>query len=294
VSDPQDLLRRYLAQREAAGEGPLFLDSPWVVRQSGEKREAAKMDEVDGEQVRSDEVGRGPTRMDEAKRAAAPPKGPARGKGKAWSDELPEIPGPGIVIPVPSSDLFSTDELGQRDLDGIAELVRECAACRLCENRTQAVPGEGPLEAKLVVVGEGPGAKEDETGRPFVGRAGELLTDILKAIDLPRERVFICNIVKCRPPGNRTPVQEEIDKCVPYLYRQLEIIGPKVILAMGGTAAQTLLHTKQALGPLRNKIHSFRGLPLVVTYHPAALLRNPNWKKPTWDDVRIARQLVGQ
>ncbi len=128
MSDPQDLLRRYLAQREAAGEGPLFLDSPWVVEQRGEQREAARMDEVDGERVRSDEVGRGPTRPDEAKRAVAPPKDSARGKGKTWSDELPEIPGAGIVVPAPSSDLFSTDELGQRDLNGIAELVRESYA----------------------------------------------------------------------------------------------------------------------------------------------------------------------
>jgi DNA polymerase len=162
----------------------------------------------------------------------------------------------------------------------------------LSASRTNAVPGEGPSGAKLVVVGEGPGATEDETGRPFVGRAGELLTGILKSIGLPRDQVYICNVVKCRPPGNRKPQHEEIEQCVPYLHRQLEIIGPKVILAMGGTAAETLLNTKQSLGSLRNMVHSFRGTPLVVTYHPAALLRNPNWKKPTWDDVRIARQLV--
>ncbi len=142
------------------------------------------------------------------------------------------------------------------------------------------------------MVGEGPGAKEDETGRPFVGRAGELLTEILAAIDLPREQVFICNVVKCRPPSNRKPQQDEVDACVPYLYRQIEVIKPAVILATGGTAAETLLGTRQSLGALRNKVHEFRGTPLVVTYHPAALLRNPHWKKPTWDDVRIARQLL--
>jgi DNA polymerase len=141
-------------------------------------------------------------------------------------------------------------------------------------------------------VGEGPGAKEDETGLPFVGRAGELLTDVLQAIDLVRERVFICNVVKCRPPANRKPLQDEIDACVAYLYRQIEVIQPKVILAMGGTAAETLLNTKRSLASLRNRVHSFRGIQLLVTYHPAALLRNPNWKKPTWDDVRIARQLL--
>jgi uracil-DNA glycosylase len=143
-----------------------------------------------------------------------------------------------------------------------------------------------------VVVGEGPGRTEDQTGRPFVGQAGELLTKILAAIQLPRERVFICNVTKCRPPENRTPLFDEIAACAPYLFRQLELIGPRVILAMGNTAAQTLLNTKQSLGALRNRIHRFRGMPLIVTYHPAALLRNPNWKRPTWDDVRIARRLL--
>ena len=144
----------------------------------------------------------------------------------------------------------------------------------------------------LVLVGEGPGANEDEQGLAFVGRAGQLLTEILTAIELTREQVFICNIVKCRPPANRRPLPEEIAKCVPFLYRQLELIGPTVILAMGGTAAETLLGAKQPLNQLRGRVHEFRGIPLVVTYHPAALLRNPNWKKPTWDDVRIARRLL--
>jgi DNA polymerase len=150
------------------------------------------------------------------------------------------------------------------------------------------------VDAQLVVVGEGPGATEDETGRPFVGRAGELLTEILAAIDLPREQVYICNVVKCRPPSNRKPQPDEIQACMPYLHRQLEIIRPKVILAMGGTAAETLLNARQTLGGMRNRVHEFRGIPLIVTYHPAALLRNPHWKKPTWDDVRIARQLVAR
>jgi DNA polymerase len=144
----------------------------------------------------------------------------------------------------------------------------------------------------LAVVGEGPGATEDETGRPFVGRAGELLTEILAAIGLRREQVFICNVVKCRPPANRKPQPDEVAACVPYLYRQLEVIGPTVILAMGGTAAETLLNTKLPLSQLRERVHQFRGIPLIVSYHPAALLRNPHWKKPTWDDVRIARRLL--
>jgi len=162
----------------------------------------------------------------------------------------------------------------------------------LCSGRTKTVPGEGLATARLVVVGEGPGKTEDATGRPFVGRAGELLTKILAAIDLPRAQVFICNIVKCRPPENRQPQFDEIAACLPFLYRQIELVNPKVILAMGSTAAQSLLNTRQSLGSLRDHIHRFRGIPLVVTYHPAALLRNPNWKRPTWDDVRIAARLL--
>ncbi len=205
----------------------------------------------------------------------------------------PDAPPPGISYDPPGADLFAADPISQAaSLAGVATLVAACTKCRLCEGRRHTVPGEGPDDARLVVVGEGPGRVEDETGRPFVGRAGELLTKILAAIELPRERVFICNIVKCRPPENRQPQYDEIAACVPYLQRQLELLKPKVILAMGGTAAQTLLNTKQSLGSLRNQIHRFRGTPVIVTYHPAALLRNPNWKRPTWDDVRIARRLL--
>ena len=206
----------------------------------------------------------------------------------------PDLPPAGLSFDPPTSDLFSTDPVPQApSLDAIAGLVNACTKCRLCEGRRHAVPGEGADDARLVVVGEGPGRVEDETGRPFVGRAGELLTKILAAIELPRERVFICNVVKCRPPENRVPQYDEIAACVPYLFRQIELVKPAVILAMGGTAAQTLLNTKQSLGALRNQVHRLRGIPVIVTYHPAALLRNPNWKKPTWDDVRIARRFIG-
>ncbi|PYO71490.1 MAG: uracil-DNA glycosylase [Gemmatimonadetes bacterium] len=177
-------------------------------------------------------------------------------------------------------------------LEDVATLIAACRACKLCDGRTNTVPGEGPANARLVVVGEGPGRTEDETGRPFVGRAGELLTKILEAIKLPRDQVFICNIVKCRPPENRLPQYDEVAACLPFLHRQIELVKPKAILAMGGTAAQSLLSTKQSLGSLRNQIHRFRGIPVVVTYHPAALLRNPHWKRPTWDDVRIAARLL--
>ncbi len=204
-----------------------------------------------------------------------------------------DLPPPGLSYDPPGGDLFSNDPVPQAtSLDAIAKLIAGCTKCRLCEGRRHTVPGEGAADARLVVVGEGPGRVEDETGRPFVGPAGELLTKILAAIELPRERVFICNVVKCRPPENRLPQFDEIAACVPYLFRQIEIVKPTVILAMGGTAAQTVLNTKQSLGALRNHVHRFRGIPVIVTYHPAALLRNPNWKKPTWDDVRIARRLI--
>ncbi|OYV72849.1 MAG: hypothetical protein B7Z72_03840 [Gemmatimonadetes bacterium 21-71-4] len=138
----------------------------------------------------------------------------------------------------------------------------------------------------------GPGAVEDETGRPFVGQAGQLLTKILEAIDLKRDDVFIGNVLKHRPPGNRNPLPDEVKACSPYLIRQIELIRPKVILALGTFAAQTLLDTKLTIGKLRGQIHRYYGVPLIVTYHPAALLRNPSWKRPTWEDVQLARRIL--
>ncbi len=218
---------------------------------------------------------------------------PGASPGKAEKGQPESLPPAGLSFDPPSDDLFSTDPIQRAaDLEAIAGLVADCTKCRLCEHRTHTVPGEGPADARLVVVGEGPGRTEDETGRPFVGQAGQLLTKILGAIELKREQVFICNVVKCRPPENRTPQYDEVAACVPYLFRQIDLLKPKVILAMGNAAAQTVLNTKQSLGALRNRVHRFRGIPVIVTYHPAALLRNPNWKRPTWDDVRIARRLL--
>ena len=171
-------------------------------------------------------------------------------------------------------------------------MVRRCTRCPLHQTAIQGVPGEGNPSARFVVVGEAPGATEDETGRPFVGAAGQLLTKILAAINLRREDVFICNVIKHRPPGNRNPLPNEIAACSPYLIRQLELIRPGVILALGTFAAQTLLETKESIGKLRGRVHRYHGIPLIVTYHPAALLRNPAWKRPTWDDVQLARRIL--
>ena len=203
----------------------------------------------------------------------------------AWKKGAPPIPGPGLSVEPP----VTFPELAT--LAAVAAVIKECRKCALCEGRTNTVPGEGALDAKFVVVGEGPGANEDETGRPFVGRAGELLDSILGSVGIARESAFILNIVKCRPPQNRKPLPDEMAACLPYLHRQLAILRPKVILAAGGTAINGLLQNKVSLGQLRGQVHRYAGIPVIATYHPAALLRNPNWKRPTWDDVRIARQL---
>lgn len=150
--------------------------------------------------------------------------------------------------------------------------------------------GYGNPGAKVVIVGEAPGAEEDKQGKPFVGRAGKLLTDILKAVNFERDEVFICNILKCRPPENRNPLPDEILNCEPYLFKQLELIKPILILALGTFAAQTLLRSKEPLGKMRGRFHSYKGIKMMVTYHPAALLRNPGWKRPTWEDVQLFRK----
>ncbi len=268
MSDGRALAREYLEQQRLLG-GDVVIRDPAPVRPDGAVRRPG------GLAVES-------AGMPATLPTAQPPDRPTV-----------DLPPPGISYDPPSGDLFTADPVSQAgSLQALASLVATCTKCRLCEGRTHTVPGEGPDDARLVVVGEGPGRVEDETGRPFVGRAGELLDKILAAIELPRQRVFICNVVKCRPPENRQPQYDEIASCLPYLHRQLDLLKPKVILAMGGTAAQTLLDTKQSLASLRNQVHRFRGTPVIVTYHPAALLRNPNWKRPTWDDVRIARRLL--
>ena len=209
-----------------------------------------------------------------------------------WKKGAPPIPGPGLHVEAPAAGLLGRDLSSLATLEDVAVRIRSTACCELCAHRINAVPGEGNPHARLMLVGEGPGAREDATGRPFVGSAGKLLDGILEAIDVPRNTVYITNVVKCRPPQNRKPLPDEIAACLPYLHRQLELIRPKVILALGSTAGKALLGVRKSLGELRSQVHTFNGIPLVVTYHPAALLRTPNWKKPTWDDVRIVRQLL--
>jgi len=192
-------------------------------------------------------------------------------------------------------------EKALRDLD--ERFVRNCKRCRLHEHRTHTVFGEGPLSPVIAFVGEGPGADEDAQGRPFIGRAGQLLTRMIAAMTLTREQVYIGNIVKCRPPGNRTPTEDEMTTCSPYLYRQLAVLRPQVIVALGRPAAQTLLATKIPISKLRGQFHDFPppplshlGLPttrLMPTFHPAYLLRNPPAKGDAWHDLQEVMRFLG-
>ncbi|MCD4708342.1 MAG: uracil-DNA glycosylase [Candidatus Sabulitectum sp.] len=167
-----------------------------------------------------------------------------------------------------------------------------CMKCQLSSTRKNIVFGEGNPEAGILVVGEGPGATEDETGRPFVGRSGKLLDKIFASIDLNREKLFIANIVKCRPPGNRTPSASESEICGKFLKRQIEIMKPGIIVALGASAARTLLNTRTGIGLLRGEFHRYMDTPVLVTYHPAALLRSPALKRPVWEDMKRLRSFM--
>ena len=176
----------------------------------------------------------------------------------------------------------------------LRDVAMSCTLCRLAEGRTNVVFSDGSEHARLMVVGEAPGANEDKTGLPFVGQAGKFLDLLLATADLSREdSVYICNVLKCRPPGNRNPMPDEIESCSPYLKKQIELIQPEALLAVGTFAAQLLTgRQKTALGKLRGEVHSYHGVPLVVTYHPAALLRNPKWTRAFWDDLQLLRRIM--
>lgn len=308
--DAREQLRRYLEQRRESGEQELLLDQLTVddvlrivgapsVGASGRGPEEGPTKSTPSSTPGPDHAsadwrevlrttGASPdagTRQREAREvqasaAAPPPISPPA-----------ERPAAGISVggdQMPSSTFGRTLET----LDAVATAVASCTRCPLYSTATNPVPGEGSQNASLVIVGEAPGATEDEQGRPFVGAAGQLLTKILGAVELRREDVFICNVLKHRPPGNRNPLPDEVTACSPYLVRQIELIRPKAILALGTFAAQTLLQTKLAIGKLRSQVHRYHGVPLIVTYHPAALLRNPSWKRPTWEDVQLVRRIL--
>ena len=267
-----DLLRRYLEQRREAGERELVLDDlkvEDVMRIVGAKNWLnAPVAEHVPEHV--------------AERVPEPPPPVVADAGSLAP----------IVVGKSGADLFGGPMASLDSLEAVAAHATACKRCALWSTATNCVPGEGSPNAQLVCVGEAPGEQEDLSGRPFVGKAGQLLTKILAAIDLKREDVFICNVLKHRPPLNRNPLPDEVTACSPYLVRQIELIRPRVILAFGTFAAQTLLETKLSIGKLRGTLHRYYGVPLIVTYHPAALLRNPAWKRPTWDDVQHARRIL--
>jgi uracil-DNA glycosylase len=177
--------------------------------------------------------------------------------------------------------------------DALADAVANCRACRLCEGRTRTVFGVGDTQPEWLIVGEAPGENEDLQGEPFVGPAGKLLDNMLKAIGLDRgKKVYIANVLKCRPPGNRNPEPEEVAQCEPFLRRQVELLRPRIILAMGRFAAQSLLASTEPIGKLRGRAHEYLGVPVVVTYHPAYLLRNLPDKAKAWADLCFAQELM--
>ena len=300
--DARDKLRQYLEQRREMGESELVLDNMTVdeaLRIVGAKSVGKKSVSVPAESTAGGSKSDVPVSNDwrAALRdtgAAPAPRHPDATLSEAKGSGGPALPNPeaGLVVGTPTSELFGGSMASLDSLEAVAKHIASCTRCPLYSTAINHVPGEGSANAGLVCVGEAPGATEDEQGRPFVGASGQLLTKILAAVGLAREEVFIVNVLKHRPPGNRNPLPEEVKACSPYLVRQIELIKPKVIVAWGTFAAQTLLDTKLSIGKLRGQIHRYYGVPLIVTYHPAALLRNPNWKRPTWEDVQLARRIL--
>lgn len=216
---------------------------------------------------------------------------------KAFIQEELDIFGGPLYMPenqgsTEEKELVSSGEPGI--LENFREEIHTCMKCPLGKTRTNFVYGVGNPNADLMFVGEAPGEQEDLQGVPFVGRAGKLLDDILMAIDLTREDVYIANVLKCRPPENRDPNREEIEQCEPYLIKQIELIQPKLLVALGRISATTLLRTKDSLTAMRGQVFDYHGTDMVVTYHPAALLRNSNWKRPAWEDFKKIRDMYRQ
>ncbi|AQG98389.1 uracil-DNA glycosylase [Burkholderia sp. KK1] len=199
-----------------------------------------------------------------------------------WTDEAPIHTEPALVD--------APSDVHTLDWEALAERVANCELCRLCERRTNTVFGVGDREADWMLIGEAPGENEDKQGEPFVGQAGKLLDNMLRALALSRQtNVYIANVIKCRPPGNRNPELDEVARCEPYLQRQVELVKPKVIVAMGRFAAQSLLKNEASIASMRGRVHAYRGVPVIVTYHPAYLLRSLQDKSKAWADLCLAR-----
>lgn len=206
-----------------------------------------------------------------------------------WQRRQPPIPVAPVAVPAEAAPAAAIKDMDWGALDGA---VRACVSCALHHGRTQAVFGVGNRTAQWLFVGEAPGAEEDRQGQPFVGAAGQLLNAMLAAIGLKREEVYIANVLKCRPPHNRDPEPGEVERCEPYLMRQIELIKPKVIVALGRFAAHSLLKTDVALSKLRGRRLAYHDIPLIVTYHPAYLLRTPIDKRRAWEDLCLAKSVI--
>ena len=287
--DARDELRRLLRQRLEDGEATIVLES-LEARQIVSALSSTAMTNPSTRRPADP-----PTRETLEQRRTVPPDGSGDWRAALGANEQKMAPAKPAVAPPRTGKVVVTPDAPippMHSLDDVRAAVAKCTRCTLYASALNHVPGEGNPNADFMVVGEAPGQTEDEQGKPFVGRAGQLLTQILEAINLKREDVFICNVLKHRPPGNRNPEPDEVKACSPYLIRQIELVQPKVILALGTFSAQTLLDTKTAIGKLRGQVHEYHGVPVVVTYHPAALLRNPAWKRPTWEDVQLARRIL--
>lgn len=215
-----------------------------------------------------------------------PKKNPPAGQEGLFGDIFVDAPAQ------PKGPALPVIEAQDVSLEAIREDIGECVRCKLHEHRNRIVFGEGNPQARLVFIGEGPGADEDATGRPFVGRAGQLLDKIIQAIGLKREDVYISNVVKCRPPGNRTPERDEVATCEQFLFRQLALIRPQVIVALGSPAFQCLLRTKETITRARGEWRDWNGIKVMPTFHPAYLLRSPDKKREAWDDMKKVRDYL--
>jgi len=239
-----------------------------------------------------EEMGLGPVWRLRARRAtAAPAPQAAPSLERAAAAPSPEVPAPPPVATLAPEDRAA--RIARMDWPELEQAVAGCTACGLCKTRRNTVFGVGDANADWLLVGEAPGAEEDARGEPFVGQAGRLLDNMLAAIDLARGKgVYIANVLKCRPPGNRNPEPGEVAQCSPHLHRQIALIRPKLVVAMGRFAAQTLLDTEASIASLRGRTFEYRGVPLVVTYHPAYLLRNLPDKAKAWEDLLFARGVL--
>jgi DNA polymerase len=285
--------RRLVERERALGGGELLAAGVARAQRRGDVAEVAPSHEADAFALTPPEP--------------APARAARRSAAVAASETAREL----VPLPPFADDLFPSAMSGAREglladslpvLDAIATDVRGCEKCGLCSTRTNAVPGTGSAASGIVFVGEAPGADEDAQGEPFVGRAGQLLTEMIRGmherklipgVPLTRQTVYICNVLKCRPPENRNPLPHEIESCSPHLMRQLEVLKPRVICCLGKFAAELLLGVKGSVGGMRGRTYRWRGAKLIVTYHPAYLLRSPSQKREVWNDLqRLAQEYL--